>query len=572
MNANCVAGASFTVAALFCLLISDALSQQPTQVDSSVKKAVLAVTSKEKLRQTVESAKKLEEKWREKWQAVYNACGPVQAPESNPVLRAIKGHACLALNRNNESVRLFLSLSRESGRDDSRKSDRDQWNEWASEFAETNSASPVAHYFSGDAAARLGSWTSAVNAYYEAIKLDSGFAMALNARSVAYAEVAARAKTKEQRKSLVDLALEDLDKACEKNPSLADAWASRGTLMLMEKLVDEAFSSFEKALEKAKTPGEPDKFALALNGRGCAWYGRVRPEPKLENAWEEANKDFAQAGRNLPLPIVLWNLHALGVAVENVAAPDLVNSALFGLTDFLDWDALRESTKKEGDVFRTFYGRELPEKATQEVISELNRALENARFCEQIEGQLQLEKAPEKLVALVKETKAARSKDSQDLTDEEKGEIRFLNRLLIEMAYPFLVAKHDHRDPGMQLTLRHGFVDAWSYKSSLSPSQLTSGYNRMETYRTWVDAAKTLPFTGGVLSPLERHLNNQMGINRTIYQAQTGRDLDPAGVSADLRQAYIERAAELPVTNWFGLAQTVAISSAGKNENTERQR
>jgi tetratricopeptide (TPR) repeat protein len=524
------------------------------------------------------------------WTAVYRqSAGPASA--LGPVRRAIKGHACLALNLNDESLALFLSMRNET--------DRHAWHVWAVKLAGENESSAVAQYLKGDACARIRDWPAALGAYREALGVDPGFALALNARGVAYAELAAASSDEDEKNSLVDKALEDFEEACRKDPSLADAWANHGTLMLMQRVPNKAFESFQKALALSR-----DGFCLALNGRGCARYGQVRPG--LEQAWQEANKDFAAAGRRMPLPIILWNLRALGVAAENTAAPELVDSPLFRPTDFLDWDALREDSQNAGGIIRTFVGHALPEEPTPEVLRELNIALENPEFYEQIRGKLRVEEQSERLANLLHETRKLRAKRQEKPTGQEKAKLRLLNRLVIEAAYPFLIARHDQRNPGMQLTLRQGLMDSMTYRSGLSTQQILAAQKRMDyIYRPAADAVSRLPVVGALGAQWNRHLdvatrNNAAtlagrgvlapgGVGASKMTVPTPPELrlrpyhtsssppayrtssfPPGDVAADLRKAYVERG-EWPVINWFGLAQTIALPSAGANANENRQ-
>ena len=67
-----------------------ALSAFQTNISAEIEKATLA----------------------EKWQLVADQCGRNEKLTSSPVLRAIKGHALLVLNHNNES--LLLSITKDS--------------------------------------------------------------------------------------------------------------------------------------------------------------------------------------------------------------------------------------------------------------------------------------------------------------------------------------------------------------------------------------------------------------------------------------------------------------------------
>lgn len=93
--------------------------------------------------------------------------------------RLVKAHAYLALNRNNESLCLFLNASS--------KDDLGKWEEWTRDFARKNPQTTVAHYFRGDALARLRQWDDALMAFVRAIELHPKHALALNSRGAIYA-------------------------------------------------------------------------------------------------------------------------------------------------------------------------------------------------------------------------------------------------------------------------------------------------------------------------------------------------------------------------------------------------
>jgi len=57
----------------------------------------------------------------EDWAKVLQLCGTSSQPSDTGTLRAIRGHACLALNRNDTSLEMFLSL----------KTDADRRHSWA---------------------------------------------------------------------------------------------------------------------------------------------------------------------------------------------------------------------------------------------------------------------------------------------------------------------------------------------------------------------------------------------------------------------------------------------------------
>ena len=184
-------------------------------------------------------------------------------------LRALGAHACLALNDNDESLALFLSIANEK--------DLLAWKDWAFALAEYAPRSAVAFYLKGDALARRGDWEAAAEVYTEALgrtKTPLAQAMVLNARGVALVYCG---KTNE--------ALDDLEKACEAAPNFADGQASLGTLLVLREAPEGAIQHYDAAMKCANA------FAMAKNGRGCATLGYSKAEKSIVAALA----DFAAA-------------------------------------------------------------------------------------------------------------------------------------------------------------------------------------------------------------------------------------------------------------------------------------
>lgn len=195
---------------------------------------------------------------------------------SSPVLRAIRGHACLALNNNNESLRLLVSISSEA---DSR-----QWQQWATEFADRNSRSAIAHYFKGDALARLQQWQASLAELNEATRLKPECYLAHNASGVV---LHALGNARDARTEFA--------KALSHKKDFADAYASWGTLNVNDSTTrDSARTSTGRSRESSSKDGTKYfKMALAINrdyvlprnGYGCVYYGQQR--------YDDAAKCFA---------------------------------------------------------------------------------------------------------------------------------------------------------------------------------------------------------------------------------------------------------------------------------------
>ncbi len=199
----------------------------------------------------------------EDWTKVTDLLGTVDGGTVSCVPRLVKAHACLALNRNNESLCLFLSVSSQD--------ELSEWKRWTQNFAGRNPKKAIAQYFRGDGLARLKQWDSALAAFNQALDPNSAHALALNSRGIVYA---AREQWNE--------ALLDFVAAAEAQPSFADAYASRGTLSIQrQEGPTGAVRAFSRALEI-----EPD-FALARVGRAAV--------EMVLGKWDEAEKDLKRA-------------------------------------------------------------------------------------------------------------------------------------------------------------------------------------------------------------------------------------------------------------------------------------
>ena len=462
------------------------------------------------------------------WKTVIEQTQDNETLADSPVFRAIRGHACLALNQNNEALILFLSIDNDPS--------RQLWKSWTANFADRHSDNPVAYYLKGDGSARFSDYESAIQSYDKALEINPGFTLALIARGVAHA-VGSR----------WDDSLKDLEKACKSKNPLAEAYACLGNLMLSKKSALGALEAYQRALKLSQN------YALALNGIGCAKYGLGK--------WEEANEDFLAASKQFPLPLFLGNLRALGVASENLLYVGQENSPLFRFTDFLDWPSLQEESFQDNSLVRALIGHELPEKIDMDIVIRLNEALADPAFYSRIKTKIALEEASQQLMKLIEETEELRDKAISEIAKQHKEKIILLNRLLLEQHYPFYIAKHYQRDPGMQILFAHGLMDQHSYKKSLTPAQIAGGQWRMDhIYRPGADFLETLklPVVSFLGKQFNRHFEFSTETNRHALKSQYGIDLEavrPGGVTTDMRRAFVDNG-NWPVANWFGLVQS----------------
>jgi len=197
----------------------------------------------------------------EDWSNVAELLADVDVNTASPILRLIKGHACLALNKNNESYCLFLSAVSDSG--------LAQYGEWAMALADQNDTKAIAHYFKGDAFARKNDWTRAIASFDHALSRNPRHELSLNARGVVNAQM-----------KNVSRAKRDFTEAAKVARSpLADAHANIGALWIQRKEgAKGAREAFDRALKISPA------FALALHGKGCI---------------ELISRQFAEAGHDL---------------------------------------------------------------------------------------------------------------------------------------------------------------------------------------------------------------------------------------------------------------------------------
>jgi len=199
----------------------------------------------ERLTISIENTKLQEALLAEDWGRVVGLLQNVDIKTADPILRFVKAHACLATNRNNESVLLFLS----SNSDDLRT-----WHEWTSHFAQEHTQDAVGQYLLGDGLARLGQYDDAVQAFGRGLKAKTDHALLMNAQGVAYAKLD---RLREARRCF-DGAV------AASNGKLADAYANLGAYWIQRgEGAEGAEAAFTKAIELSGGS------AIASHGRLC---------------------------------------------------------------------------------------------------------------------------------------------------------------------------------------------------------------------------------------------------------------------------------------------------------------
>ena len=402
----------------------------------------------------------------------------------------------------------------------------------------SSNASAIACYLRGDGQVRVGNWSAAIDHYDKALQHDPSLALAHMARGIATV-----AENSWNRKKIES----DFRAAIKLDPTLAEAYTSLGVFQIIHHSSEGAMHSFSKALELS------NGYALALNGLGCAQYG--------SNQWQAAGDSFAEAARAVPLPLFLENLHSLGVAVESSYMPGMDDSPLFRFSDFLDWESLREKSTKQESVLYTLLGRPLPALLTVETLAMLNTALNTPEFFERVTSTPGLVEMNQRLEGFEENSRLLRKQPTVHLSSVDNASIRRLNRVILEEAYPNLIARHDQRRPGMQLT-RQGFMDASSYRKSIGPNGIVMGQARIDNvWRHGANGLEPIPIVGYVGKMWNRHLDHATDMNRKVMTNQYQLNLDDfreGGVGTKPARVFKDTG-HWPVTTVFGLMYTHSV-------------
>ncbi len=192
---------------------------------------------------------------REEWAAIVDMLSLVNDANLPAEYRAIKGHACLATNRSNESLELFMSLLNGM--------DQRSWQRWSDEFARQYPERALALYLQGDGLARLGRWREAETCFSRALQLDPQCYLAWNARGV----------TSHALGNTL-MARMYFSKANKAREDFADAYASRGALSVCLRSLREGETGPEGLFMNAFRCSQNKEPALVLLGLGCVKYGK----------------------------------------------------------------------------------------------------------------------------------------------------------------------------------------------------------------------------------------------------------------------------------------------------------
>jgi hypothetical protein len=221
------------------------------------------------------------------------------SPGQAAIMRFLRGHACLALNRNNESFCLFIGATSD---------DQERWRQWSQDFAKSHPSHPVAVYFKGDGLARLQMWSEALEAFTRGLDTNprpEARGLLLNARGVVLAG---------QKKW--GAARQDFKDASDTFQLFADAYASRGTLNLHQK------EGAQKGVEYLSLAiSHSPTFALAFHNRGLLQLALKREQ--------ESQDDLAKAEKYGGCGTALWLENRVRIAAF---LRSMDKSELFALT------------------------------------------------------------------------------------------------------------------------------------------------------------------------------------------------------------------------------------------------
>ena len=188
----------------------------------------------------------------ESWAIVVEECAESRN-QASPVFAHLAGHACLALNKNNQALASFGSFANAE--------DLQQWHAWCQDFAKRHTNRAVAQYLLGDALARIRDWNGSLRAFRAALLLNNNHFLSLNGRGVVLQLLG---KTSE--------AQEDFLLATQTNPNFAEAFASLGKLNIDRHAIQGATQAYTKANDLSP------KYDLISLGMGCTAYARHRYE------------------------------------------------------------------------------------------------------------------------------------------------------------------------------------------------------------------------------------------------------------------------------------------------------
>lgn len=202
------------------------------------------------------------------WNGIVGMLAEVSDANLPVCCRAVKGHACLATNRSNESLELFASLLDNA--------DVLQLQKWSDDLAQRHPDRAIAWYLKGDAHARQRQWRQAEECFDRALQLDTKCYLAWNARGVT---AHALGNTLMARMYF--------NKASTAREDFADAYASLGALSVYSgSALRGNDTATQEWFEKARQNSRNSIPVLPELGMGCVHYRR--------REYVEAKRCFAE--------------------------------------------------------------------------------------------------------------------------------------------------------------------------------------------------------------------------------------------------------------------------------------
>ena len=261
----------------------------------------------------------------EDWAKVAELIGEVK-PETPSPQRLIHGHAYLALNRNNESLVLFLGAAAPG--------DMESWQTYAQDLRAANPNTAVADYFVGDGLARVGKYDEAMAAFDAGLAKSPTHVLLLNAKGVCLARAGRLAEAKEY----FEVVARPENRLADAHANLGWHWIQRG------EAAEAAIAHFDAALSHNQC------FTLALLGRNEAGLvgGIATSTSDLDNCARKGEYFQTLVARDL----VAYGLMRVGASASEAATELADLGTTFRRT--YDVDTLVRSATNWGAVAETF--------------------------------------------------------------------------------------------------------------------------------------------------------------------------------------------------------------------------
>jgi tetratricopeptide (TPR) repeat protein len=257
------------------------------------------------------------------WTGAVSALDHEDLGTADANLRLLAAHAFLATNRNNEAFGLLVSVQSPQALKD--------WQAFTSHLVSAHTKAASAHYLYGDSLARSGRIDEAYEAFSRALDLDARCALAWVGRGL----VGLMRGGDESR------AYQDLTKATQVQPELAEAHASLGVYEILQGNAEGAKKAFDSALKLNP------RFALAYNGRGCSEYGLGQPD--------DSSLDFEKARALLPSLVIadMNQSFVLAMVAKKVdqLVPPRARAGMAMTTLVIDIPGIRTQGEKRPDAW-----------------------------------------------------------------------------------------------------------------------------------------------------------------------------------------------------------------------------